>query len=206
MSEDDGLLVVQPNATEFRWDKRREEAALLVAKDEQTDLAIAAACKIHKVTLERWKKHPEFAARVQEHRDAWRREIKVRGIAERQNRVDSYNDLHDRMQRVIEARAIEHADVPGGDTGLLVRQAKLVKVYKSDERPPVDGDDDDGETLYSAKRDVIVYEYAVDTALLKEMREHKKQVAQDTGQWTEKQEHSGEILVRQYVGVDVDGV
>lgn len=194
---------MQPNATGFKWTRRTEQAALLVAQDEQTDVAIAAECKVNKATLERWKRLPEFSARVQEHRDAWRVEVKARGIADRQNRVDSYNDLHERMMLVIEARAVEHADVPGGATGLLVRQAKLVKVYKSDG----DGDpDEDGETLYSAKRDVIVYEYAVDTSLLKELREHKKQAAQDLGQWTEKQEHAGEILVRQYVGVPMDDV
>lgn len=175
----------------------------MVAEDTLTNEQIGEKAGVSRQALDKWKLHPEFAARVQEHREAWRQEIKNKGIADRQNRVDSYNDLHNRMQRVIEARAVEHADVPGGDTGLLVRQAKLVKVYKSDGDPD---DDDDGETLYSAKRDVIVYEYAVDTALLKEMREHKKQAAQDLGQWTEKQEHSGELLVRQYVGVDVDEV
>lgn len=175
---------------------------MLVAQDEQTDDAIAAACKVHKATLERWKQAPEFAARVREHREVWRAEVKAKGIADRQNRIDAYNDMHERMLRVIAARAEEYAEVPGGATGLLVRQAKLVKVYKSDG----DQEGEDGETLYSAKRDVIVYEYAVDTALLKELREHAKQAAQDLGQWTEKQEHAGEILVRQYVGVDVDHV
>lgn len=192
------------NVSGFRWSKRTEEAALLVAKDEQTDTEIAKACKISQRQLERWKLHPDFAARVQEHRDAWREQIKAQGIADRQNRVDAANDRHQRMQRVIEARAEEHAAVPGGATGLLVRTAKLVKVYTSDADP--DDSDDGGETLYSAKRDVIVYEYAVDTGLLKEMREHEKQVAQDLGQWTEKQEHAGELLVRQYVGVPVEDV
>lgn len=187
---------------DFKWTGRREQAALLVAQDDLTNEQIAETVGITRQALDKWKLHPDFRARVQEHRDAWRAEIKAKGIAERQNRVDSYNDLHDRMQRVIEARAVEHADVPGGNTGLLVRTAKLVKVYKSDG----DQEGEDGETLYSAKRDVIVYEYAVDTALLKEMREHKKQAAQDLGQWTEKQEHSGEVLVRQYVGVDVEAV
>lgn len=187
--------------TGFEWTGRADRAALLVAKDEQTDDAIAGEIKITRRTLERWKLSPEFSGRVQEHRDLWRAEIKAKGIADRQNRIDALNDRHERMQRVIESRAEMHADVPGGDTGLLVRQAKLVKVYDAKGSP--DGDDE-GETLYSAKRDIIVYEYAVDTSLLKEMREHEKQAAQDLGQWTEKQEHAGEILVRQYVGVDVD--
>lgn len=185
----------------------REEAALLVAQDALTDEQIAAQAGVTRQALQKWKRHPDFAARVQEHRDVWATEIKAKGISDRQNRIDALNDRHDRMRRVIEARATEHADVPGGNTGLLLRQAKLVKVYKSDESPADDlANEEDGETLYSAKRDVIIYEYAVDTGLLKEMREHEKQAAQDLGQWTEKQEHSGEVLVRQYVGVPVDDV
>lgn len=191
------------NVSGYQWSRRAEQAALLVAQDELPDLKIAAECKISERTLERWKLIPEFAARVHEHRSIWREEIKAKGIADRQNRVDSYNDLHARMMRVVEARSEEHKDVPGGETGLLVRQAKLVKVYSGSGDPD---DDEDGETIYSAKKDRIVYEYAVDTSLLKELREIKKQAAQDLGQWTEKQEHAGEILVRQYVGVDVDGV
>jgi hypothetical protein len=197
---------VAPNGTTFQWSGKAEQVALLVAQDEQTDVEIATACKIGKRTLERWKHRPEFLARVQEHRDTWRAEIKAKGIADRQNRVDALNDRHERMQRVIEARADELADVPGGNTGLLVRQAKLVKVYETAGPPPADQAAAEGETLYSAKRDVIVYEYAVDTGLLKEMRETEKQAAQDLGQWTEKQEHAGEILVRQYIGVDVEQV
>lgn len=175
---------------------------MLVAQDTLTDKQIASECGIAERTLERWKLRSEFSARVQEHRDAFREQIRAEGIANRQNRVDALNDRWERMQRVLDARADELADVPGGNTGILVRQAKLVKVYKSDG----DQEDEDGETLYSAKRDVMVYEYAVDTALLKEMRETEKQAAQDLGQWSEKQEHAGEILVRQYVGVDVDSV
>lgn len=190
------------NVSGFHWSGKTEQAAMLVAQDTLTDKQIASECGIAERTLERWKLRSEFSARVQEHRDAFREQIRAEGIANRQNRVDALNDRWERMQRVLDARADELADVPGGNTGILVRQAKLVKVYKSDG----DQEDEDGETLYSAKRDVMVYEYAVDTALLKEMRETEKQAAQDLGQWSEKQEHAGEILVRQYVGVDVDSV
>lgn len=164
---------------------------------------IAEKVGVARQTLDNWKRLPEFAARVREHQETWREQIKAEGIANRQNRVDALNDRWLKMQQVIEARAEELAGVPGGDTGLLVRQAKLVKVYDAKGTP---GEDEEGETLYSAKRDVVMYEYAVDTALLKEMRETEKQAAQDLGQWSEKQEHAGEILVRQYVGVDVDSV
>ena len=60
--------------------------------------------------------------------------------------------------------------------------------------------------LSSGSRVVEVAEYAVDVALLREIREHEKQAAIELGQWTEKQEHTGEVLVREYVGVDVEQV
>ena len=188
---------------------------MLVAQDEQTDVQIAAACKISESTLERWKRHPEFAACVQEHRDAWREQIRERGIAERQNRVDAQNDRWRRMQMVVDARAEEHADVPGGESGLLVRQVKLVKVYDAGKAGADAADDEDdkpdagddirvelegqphggalkrqrrsrADILESLQRSVEVEEYAVDTGLLKEFRELEKLAAQENGQWTER--------------------
>jgi hypothetical protein len=198
------------NVGAFQWTARSERAALLVAQDEQTDVQIAKACKISDRTLDRWKLHPEFAARVREHRDRWREEITARGIAERQNRVDAQNDRWRRMQMVVEARAEEHKDVPGGASGLLVRTVKLVKVYDAGRAPDAQADDGDNDrveeelegqphggalrrrrrtrtdVLESLQRSVEVDEYAVDTGLLKEFRELEKLAAQENGQWTER--------------------
>jgi hypothetical protein len=199
---DEDLLVVSVNVGGFRWSAKVERAALLVAKDEQTDVEIAKACTISDRTLDRWKRHPEFAARVQDHRDAWRQEFKDRGIAEKQNRIDAQTDRHRRMLAVIEARAQEHADVPGGDTGLLVRQVKVVKVYGAsasdrggDSDEELEGQPHGGalrrrrsriDILESLQRSVEVEEYAVDTGLLKELRELEKLTAQEVGDWTER--------------------
>lgn len=146
-----------------------EQAAVLVAKDEQTDHAIAAEFKITRTTLAVWKRRPDFMARVQEHRDAWRDEIKAQGIADRQNRVDALNDRWRRMQQVIDERAEDPslAEIPGGATGLIVRDVKGI-----------------GKGADFQMIDV----YGVDTGLLKELREHEKQAAQEVGQWTEKQD------------------
>jgi hypothetical protein len=54
---------------------------------------------------------------------------------------------------------------PGADKGLLARS------YKQ---------------LGSGEDATIVEEYAVDGVLLKELREHEKQAAQELGQWSEK--------------------
>ena len=151
------------NVGEFRWSARSERAALLVAQDELTDRKIATACSMSDRTLDRWKQHPEFAARVQEHRDAWREEIKAKGIASRQNRVDAQNDRWRRMQQVIDERAADESmsHVPGGSTGLLAHNVKGV------------GRGEDFQLI-----DI----YEVDTGLLKELREHEKLTAEELGQ------------------------
>ncbi|MDE2102873.1 MAG: helix-turn-helix domain-containing protein [Patescibacteria group bacterium] len=171
----------------FRWSKRSEEAALLVAADELSDTAIAARCGVSQMTLERWKRRTEFRTRVEEHVAAWRAEVFARGIADRARRVDALNERWDQMKQVIGERGAdpEMAAVPGGTTGLLVKTLKIIGVGKDAQ---------------------AVEEYTVDTGLLKELREHEKQAAQELGQWTEKREHSGELLVRRYEGVDVDAV
>ena len=72
------------------------------------------------------------------------------------------------MTEVIRQRAVNLKDVPGGgNTGLLVRQVKGI------------GKGEDFQ---------VVEEYAVDTGLLRELREHEKQAAIELGEWTEKQD------------------
>ncbi len=161
---------MRTNANAFQWTRTRERAALLVSEDALTDREIADRCRIHPATLERWKKRSEFAARVQQHVAAFREKIRAEGLVNRQNRVDALNDRWERMQRVIMARAEEHCAIPGGDTGLLVKQKKSVGFGEHNQ---------------------IVEEYAVDTGLLKELRAHEEQAAKELGQWAEKHEHTG---------------
>lgn len=177
---------MQTNANGFQITPQRKQAAQLVAEDRVGDREIATTVGVHVVTLERWKLRPEFQDVVAAHRQKMLDEIEREGIANKQYRIDALNDVHARLRRVMAARAEEHAEAPGGETGVLVKTAKLIKAYNVDSE--YNGQDDDGETLYSAKRDLLVYEYAVDTALLKELRETSKQAAQETGQWVEKRE------------------
>jgi hypothetical protein len=60
------------------------------------------------------------------------------------------------MNRLLELRAVEMADIPGGDTDLLVRD--------------LTGD---------------VEVYTVDVDLLRELRAHERQAGQELGQWME---------------------
>jgi hypothetical protein len=123
-------------------------------------------------SLKSWSAAFGWQARLSEVADEERQAIVAQGIAARQNRVDAYGDRWALMRQVITERAGDRdlAEVPGGRTGLLVKNFKTAG-------------------------GVIVEEFAVDTGLLREMREIEKQAAQDLGQWVERQEASGETRI-----------
>lgn len=148
------------------------EAAQLLAEGEMTDVAIAERFGITRQTLWNWRQKPEFAALIDEQLSGFKAEVRRRGLASVDHRVKALNDRWVRMRRVIEERAEhpDYADAPGGTTGLLV------KTYKQ---------------LGGGEHARTVEEFAVDTGLLRELREHEKQAAQELGQWSEKSEITG---------------
>lgn len=110
----------------WKWSQPKEEAAELVAEDRLTNEQIAEKCSCSVATLKRWKKIAEFAARVDELIAAYRRTAQRRAIAQVGRRVDALQDRWRRMQRVIEERAEDPSmqEIPGGETGILVRTVK----------------------------------------------------------------------------------
>lgn len=142
-------------------------AAQLLADGELTNNAIAERVGVTYQTLWNWRQHEDFAALVRENLARFRDDVRRRGIATPDRRVKALNDRWMRMQRIIEARADdpEYAEAPGGSTGLLVMTMRQI------------GSGEDAR---------LVREFAVDVGLLKELREHEKQAAQELGQWTEK--------------------
>jgi hypothetical protein len=150
----------------IQWTERHENAAKLVAEGELSNVAICARVGISSSTLNVWKKRPEFAARVDELVEAFRIAVRRRGIAILERRVDALHDRWARMQRIIEERAqsAEMIGVPGGTTGLVMKVTRAAASENTD----------------------ATVDYVVDTALLKELREHEKQAAQELGQWVEK--------------------
>lgn len=184
------------NFPKMRLTERHHTAASLVAADDLTDEQIAAEVGITRRQLTTWKRHPDFGALVQQHLEAFRRRVESRGIASRYRRVASQDERWRRLQRVIDERAAdvdsgtyvdevgEDRTVPGWGTGLLVRQEKPHGI-----------------------------EFAVDTGLLKEMRELEKHAATELGQWSEKHDHTITVQLRQEIerlsaelGLDVDEV
>jgi hypothetical protein len=147
--------------------QRMERAALLVAEDQQTNEAIAAAVGVKRQTVDWWKRKPAFTARVEALRQQFREAIVQEGIANRQNRINALNERWELMQQVIEARAADATMTGAGhETGLLVRTYKPGKFR-------------------------TVEEYRVDAALLAELRAHELQAARELGQLVEKRELTG---------------
>ena len=164
----------------WEWNTTREAAALLMAEDEWTDAEIGAQLDVNVNTLVRWRKVPEFQARVQEIVRELMEAPRRHAIARRNRRLAELQKRHARLMAVIEARAAhaDYQDLPGGDTGLLVRRQKL---------------------LGRGADAVLVVEYEVDTGTLKELRELEKQAAIEVGDWSEKREVSGSMRVQQAV-------
>jgi hypothetical protein len=168
--------MMSENVSEFQWSKAKNDAATLLADDTLSDTEIAEKIGITPRTLYRWKEQPDFMAKVREHAAALEAVALRYAIAKKRNRVAWLDRDLQRLERVQAARAEEHKDIPGGDTGLLVRQVKQI----------------------GAGRDVqVVEEYAVDVPLLKEKRETMKQAATELRQWTDQiaTEHSGNVHV-----------
>lgn len=167
----------------FTWDERRTKAAQLIAAGEKTEAEICAEIHVTRKTLWDWKTKPEFRARVDEIVSETAAALKQEGIRQKENRLDILQGSVSKILDLIEARAVEmgrmqgnqceecgsqpESFVPGGSTGLLVRD------YKSNGITPV---------------------YKFDAAVLRELREYLKQTAIEKREWTEGREHSGAIV------------
>jgi hypothetical protein len=159
--------VALQNVPPFAWDAARTEAAYLLAEGRLTKEQVAAKVGVERHSITRWLRHPHFRAKVEANATELGDAVVRRGIARRVRRVQALDDRWERMKAVIDARAADPSmqGVPGGRTGLLVRTAKSVGSGPSARE---------------------VEEYAVDTGLLRELREHEKQAAQELGQWVRK--------------------
>jgi len=160
--------MIQNDTSKPNKSARRERAAHLVAEDKLSDELIAAEVGVKRLTIARWKTQESFKNRVAEIVEEVRAALTARNILNREKRLASLEERQRLMTEVIRQRAVNLKDVPGGgNTGLLVRQVKGI------------GKGEDFQ---------VVEEYAVDTGLLRELREHEKQAAIELGEWTEKQD------------------
>lgn len=121
--------------------------------------------------------NPEVAARVRELQAEIGAKLEKAAIRDIDARIREYQSRWDRMRQVIDERADaqENQGVAGGRTGLLVRTLKSIR---------------------QGEESTVVEEFAVDTGLLREIRELELQVARELGQFIEKHEHGGTIIDR----------
>lgn len=156
----------------FKWDARKEEASILLARGELTNEEIAEKLDMGIATLFRWKNYQEFKERVEELVTVFREEALKQEIGDLGKRLKRYNKRWQQIDQLIKERstAEKNQNVAGGTTGLLAMDVK-------------------GE--------VNVWKF--DAALLKEERELAKQAAIELGQWEEKSKVDSTLQV---VGLD----
>jgi hypothetical protein len=145
-----------------RLNAKKERAAILVSEDRLIDQQIAETIGISRQQLVRWKAHPVFAARVAELTRIWTDRALKFGLARRERRLAVLEDQHNRLLAVIDARAADPsmADIPGGNTGLLLR------TYKG---------------LGNGESARVVEEYAVDIGTIRELRGIQEKFAKELG-------------------------
>ena len=149
----------------FPWTEQTELAASLIAQGNLSLEDIAARVGVVRRSLYAWRQNPEFKARVDSEIGEFRNEARRIGIATMERRLSALNDRWNRLRRIIEARADDPdmVGVPGGSTGLvIIDQIRGVG---------------EGENFR------LISTYAVDTGLLREVREIEKQAAIELGQW-----------------------
>ncbi len=165
----------------FKWDERRNLAAQLVAEGRKTNEEIAKECGVARQTFDLWNANPEFKARVAQIVTESAEALKGQGIRDKDNRLNNLQRRIDKMHALIDARAAKMAEteeIEGGETGLLVRDYKGQAAYN-----------ENGKLEMKA-----VYKF--DAALMRELREHEKQAAIESCQWTEKHEHKVEAVTQ----------
>lgn len=168
------------NGTGF-WTDAKHRAAERLAAGKLSDEEIAEELGVGRRTLARWKTVPAFTDRIVEIVRTNAEELRKKGVRERVNRLAELDDVVERIKQVFAARAEDCASVPGGATGLLTRQIKLL------------GRGDNARE---------VEEYRVDTGTLRELREYLKQAAIEVGEWAEKRLFGG--IDNQTIPVEVE--
>ena len=150
------LLMPRDKVRPWTWNASRELAAQLVADKQLTNFEIARRAGVSDSQLNRWKLAPEFASRVTEHVATFRASITTTGLARRENRIAAKKARAAALRRVIRQRAEAYGHgepqynpvtgvplldkktnapivvpIPGGDTGMVVRQPRTAGVQFS---------------------------------------------------------------------------
>lgn len=172
----------------WRWTPSKEAAVPLVADGKVTEGEIATRLAVTRRTVVRWKAAPEFQQRVAALVARATEAASEATIATKVGRLAIYQRELDDLERVFAARAEQYKDIPGGDTGIIVGEPTIVKVYEVADGGAGGAGEDEEVALTPLKQARVVYHYKVDVPLLKERRDLLKQAAIELRQWVERTE------------------
>jgi hypothetical protein len=150
----------------WEWTDVRTTAAEQVADGRLTDAEIAGLAGIRRETLcRRWKRRPEFLARVLEIQRENAARLREEQFTTKAGRIKLLIADWEATERIVQARRGHKllAEAPGGDTGLVVRRIKILP-NPNPEKPPM-----------------VVSEDLADVALLRERRGILAQIADEVG-------------------------
>jgi transposase len=152
-----------PAVTMKLKNKRREQAAQLLAEARFSHKKIADLVGVSLASITKWKRKPEMAERIAELTAIYAEKALKEGLALRENRLAVLGEMHEKLLTIVQERAGDPmlASVPGGKTGLVVRATKVV-----------------GKQVYES--------FHTDTKLVKELRGVEEQIARELGQWQER--------------------
>lgn len=163
---DNGVTVVKnPDGSTyalrtFNWTGDSIQAAADLAEGTYKLGEIADRAGVSQMALKTWRVHPEFMARVEEHRKIFRQLVLQYGIAKKETRMAHLQSRHDAIRQVVEERgksmAEKYPELPGASTGYVAL------------KPTAHGD--------------LAY---VDTKTAQLLAEMEKSAAIEMGEWNE---------------------
>ena len=152
-----------PEEMPLLTNSKHEQFAQLVAKGASATKAYVSAGYSKAgadASASRLLRNARVCSRIEELKAAICERVIAREISRRTARVDQLQDVLDRIRVIVEERAVDMVDVPGGGSGLLFRDFK-----GKDAGTPV---------------------YRFDAAIVNKLNETLRQAAQEMGQWGEK--------------------
>lgn len=149
-------------------------AAWLSAEDALSNERIAEEVGVSRSTLQEWKKMPTFMSAVRDRVQELDESVSQLQFAKRRERIRALEEMAQDYITIRNERAewfAKHAKrIPGGRTGRIVKQDKVIGTGKSA---------------------VKTTEYVVDRQTDEGFKATLKQIAQERGEWSEKRELSG---------------
>lgn len=149
-------------------------AAKMIASNEMTFGRIAEELKITEITLMNWRSRADFQQKVAEYAEGIVQATSTLKFSARNRRIEALNKLAEDYEIIMQERAAWYAEhlpeVPGGRTGHLVHQIKVVGVGKNAQ---------------------VVEEDVLDKALDEGFKDTLVHIAKERGEWAEKREVTG---------------